>query len=190
MTTRPLNPRQAAFARNYVDNQGNASAAYRDAGYSANGADVSAGKLLGNARVTEEIDRLKAISARTSASTRAFVLDNLHHLATNGKPDSTKVSATIALGKTERMFVEVTEAVPGAGDVPQLRSYTLEELRELRAVMVDGAKVGQVAIEAPGEVEVLEDAKGVVCGGDGCHGCEGCRSDGTENVDVESVEVE
>ena len=147
-TQQKLNPRQAAFARNYVDNGGIGAAAYRDAGYSPNGAEASAHTLLSNPDVQAELARLRAIPVRTSASTRAFVLDNLQHLATNGKPDSVKVTATVALGKFVGMGVPEQQSGV-ASDVPQLRSYTLEELRELRAVMVDGVKVGQVAVEAP-----------------------------------------
>ena len=58
-------------------------------------------------------------------------------------------------------FVNVYEGVPGAGEVPELRSYTLPELLELRAAMVDGAKPGPVAIEAPVEDVVDVDARDV-----------------------------
>ena len=47
--TKPLNPRQAAFVREYLVDLNGTQAAIR-AGYSPNGADVQAIRLLGNAK--------------------------------------------------------------------------------------------------------------------------------------------
>ncbi len=87
------------------------------------------------------------------------VIARLSHFSEHAKPDSAAIRATELLGKTERMFVDVTEGSGPAGEVSQLRSYTLEELRELRAVMVDGVRPGQVAIEAPAAVVVEVEAR-------------------------------
>lgn len=132
MTTkeRTLNPRQLAFARNYVDT-GNASESYRAAGYSELGADGSASRLLVNASIQAEIARLKAVPVRTSASRQAYVLDNLHELAANGTPDSARIRATELLGKHEKMFVDVSESVVTHTHVA-LVSMPLDELLSLR----------------------------------------------------------
>ena len=45
------NPRQAKFVREYLSNGGNATLAYKKAGYSKNGADRSAHALLRNPEI-------------------------------------------------------------------------------------------------------------------------------------------
>lgn len=157
--TRPLNPRIMQFCRLYVSNGGQGAAAYRDAGYSPNGADRGAHVLLSKPEVKAQMEKIRASLHRDGATTRAYVLDRLSYFAEHAKPDSAAIRAAELLGKTERMFVDVHEGSPTAGDVPQLRSYTLEELRELRAVMVDGVNAKQVALEDAGAREDVVDVE-------------------------------
>ncbi len=155
-TTRDtLNARNQAFCR-FVVAGNTGSESYRKAGYSPNKANVAASQLLAKPAIQQEIGRLKALQHRDGATTRAYVIARLEHFSEHAKPDSAAIRATELLGKTERMFVDVTEGSGPAGEVSQLRSYTLEELRELRAVMVDGVRSGQVAIEAPADVVEVE----------------------------------
>lgn len=150
---RPLNARILQFCRLYVSNGDQGAAAYRGAGYAQKRAEVGASMLLTKPDVKAQIQRIRDSLHRDGAATRAYVLDRLSYFAEHAKPDSAAIRAAELLGKTERMFVDVTEGPGGASDVPQLRSYTLEELRELRAVMVDGAKAG---LEAPVREDVVD----------------------------------
>lgn len=140
-----LNPRQAQFCRLYVAT-GNASEAYRGAGYASDGANAGAARQLAKVSIKAELERLRGIEVRSGAQTRAYVLDRLHYYAEHATPDSAAIRAAELLGKTERMFVEVAENPAGVGEVEQLKRYSLDELRELRAIMVDGVKG---ALEAP-----------------------------------------
>ena len=68
MSDKPLTERQQRFADYYIE-LGNATEAYRRAGYSPKGADVSASKLLVNPRVRARIDsRLAEAEAARVAS--------------------------------------------------------------------------------------------------------------------------
>ena len=53
------------------------------------------------------------------------------------------------------MFVDVNESATGTTAVPALKSYTLDELVALRAVMVDGVKLGE-AKQLEGSIEDVE----------------------------------
>ena len=74
---RPLNARQKGFCRNVVANGGNATKAYEDAGYSPNGAKVSASKLLTNPNVQAEIAALEAAQQEADEVNRDMLADGL-----------------------------------------------------------------------------------------------------------------
>jgi phage terminase small subunit len=57
---KPITAKQEAFCRHYVANGFNGTQAAIKAGYAESGADVEAARLLGNARVAEYIETLKA----------------------------------------------------------------------------------------------------------------------------------
>ena len=148
VTANKLSPKQTAFARNYVDNNGNGSAAAVAAGYSKATSRQKASQLLTKVDIQAELTRLRSIPERTSASTRAFVLDNLHTLAVNGKPDSARVAATVALGKTERMFVEISESTV-THELPELAGVPLSELLAIRAEIARQQEQPQLASKQP-----------------------------------------
>ena len=162
MTTaqRPLNARNLAFCRYVVaDNTGSES--YRLAGYSEKNANVAASQLLAKPAIQQEIGRLRAIEHRDGATTRAYVIARLSHFSEHAKPDSAAIRATELLGKTERMFIEVSEKNV-IHHVPELEALALDVLLELREVQ-------RARLEAPVETtaKVLEERTGVREGDDG-----------------------
>ena len=149
-----LNPRQKQFCRLYLVHS-NASRAYRDSGYAPKDADVAGPRLLGRVGIQAEIARLQAIQTRSGVEIRAHVLEGLFELSQTAEPDSARIRAHELLGKTERMFVDVTESNV-VHDVAALREYTPAQLR---AMLAEATK--QQAIEAPREDVVDVDAKEV-----------------------------
>lgn len=130
--TARLNPMQQAFCRNYVANGGNASRAYEDAGYSANGANGSASRLLANASIQAEIAKIRRDVEKSESVDRAYVTAKLVDFAENGEKESNRLRATEMLGKSVRMFVDVqTTAVAGNGE-SELKKYTIDELVAIR----------------------------------------------------------
>ena len=143
----------AQFARKYVAS-GNAAASVRSSGYSASGATSQGVRLLAKVSVQRELARLRELQDVEAAVDRNWVVKKLRHFAESGERESNRLRATELLGKTLRMFVDVYESPLGAGDVPQLRTYSLEELRELRAVMVE-----QRELEAAHDVTDVESTE-------------------------------
>ena len=144
--TSELNPRQREFCRLVVSGLP-AAKAYRDAGFSPIGANAGASRLLSRVSVKAYISELEAIGQRSGKTTRAFVIDKLFSLADNADTDAVQLNATIALGKTEKMFVEVSESSV-THDMPALQAYSEAQL----AIML------QQASESPAlnDVEVIE----------------------------------
>ena len=137
---RPLNARQKGFCRNVVANGGNATKAYEDAGYSPNGAKVSASKLLTNPNVQAEIARIRRDVETETAVDRAYVITKLREIAENAVSESARVRSLELLGKTQRMFVEVAESTV-THDVDDLRQFSegdlLAMLEQARSVEGD-----------------------------------------------------
>ena len=126
-----LNPRQKQFCRLYLAH-GNASEAYRDAGYSETGANAGATRQLAKVHIQAELTRLRSITVRDSQTTRAFVLNRLYQFAEHAEPDSAAIRATELLGRIEGMFVELSESHV-VHDVAALREYTPAQLRTMLA---------------------------------------------------------
>lgn len=74
---KPLKTRTEAFCHHYIINDGNGTQAAISAGYSANGADVQAARLLGNARVMKRIDELRASVVRRANATEDEIFEFL-----------------------------------------------------------------------------------------------------------------
>lgn len=88
-----LSIRQAAFVREYLIS-GNASDAYRKAGYSHKGADVSCIRLLGNARIAAAVaEGRKKIEKKAEAVFGLRLDDILQKLAHQVTVDRTKLTA-------------------------------------------------------------------------------------------------
>ena len=136
-----LTPRQAMFAKAYVAS-GNGAEAARNAGYSEHTAKQQGSRLLTNVHVQTEIAALEAAQREDDAVDRAYVRGLLRSIAENGEKETNRLRAAELLGKSVGLFVNVYEGVPGAGEVPELRTYSLDELRALRALMVDGGAEG------------------------------------------------
>ena len=97
-----LSPKQEKFVQEYIKS-GNATQSYIKAGYSENGADVSASRLLGNASVQKRLEELQ------NASTNKFIIDKefltekyleIHNLALEGNINVSKG----ALDSLARMY--------------------------------------------------------------------------------------
>ena len=138
--TKPLNPRQQAFCRNVVTNGGNATKAYEDAGYSSNGANVSASKLLANPSVKAEIASIRDDLEIAATVDRAYVITKLRNFAENGEKESNRIKATELLGKTLRMFVEKVD-VQHTAEITELQGFPLDELIAMRELMETAIEV-------------------------------------------------
>ena len=121
-----LNPRRKEFCR-LVHAGLPAAEAYREAGFSPTGANGAASRLLATVSISDEIARLGAITLRSGVEMRKFVTDGLTDLAESADTDSAKIRALELLGKTERMFIEVSEQTV-THDVTELQGYSLDQL--------------------------------------------------------------
>jgi phage terminase small subunit len=150
-----LTDQQERFCLNYVTNGGNASKAYRDAGYSENGARHSAWRLLTNANVQERIDELFQETAQRVKVTQEDVLRKLveKSLLGQAQTESAEVKCTELLGKHLGMFptkVEIEFAaerrrlVDGVLDAFQIATSSLDEGDAERVRAVFGERVSQI----------------------------------------------
>ena len=129
---RGLTPRQAAFVREYLVDLNGTQAAIR-AGYSENGADVQAIRLLGDARVKAAVDEGMAARAAKVELTADMVLAGLLKEATRETgpvSQGAKVRAWELLGKhlgmmTDRSKVEVS------GDLTAYLAASVERFNKL-----------------------------------------------------------
>ena len=103
--SRPLNYREQRFVELYaVSGKGKQSAI--DAGYSVNGADVTAARLLGRARVREAIEALKPPAIKVEdLITPEYVLEGLRREAEQGETSASRVAAFRELGRALGMFI-------------------------------------------------------------------------------------
>jgi phage terminase small subunit len=152
-TDKQVPDRQMLFAAEYILDWNGTQAAIR-AGYSEKGADVQACRLLGNARVRSEIERLLEDPIGRRNEIRVRVLKELEQIAFDpGEIDINynkegeivsvsrrdKLKACELLGKTAAMFVDKMEL---AGNLT-IKKYDLSKLstEELAALENIGAKV-------------------------------------------------
>lgn len=87
-----LSPKQESFVKHYIKS-GNATQSYIAAGYSENGADVSASRLLGNASVQERLDELKKLGEEEFKIDKAFLTKKyleIHEKAMEGSINVSK----------------------------------------------------------------------------------------------------
>lgn len=94
-----LTPKQLAFCREYIANGGNATKAYIHAGYSPNGADSAACRLLSDVRISQEIESRQIRIEMVGDVTQGEVIRDLRRQSRKGK-----TAATIALGKLIGMW--------------------------------------------------------------------------------------
>ena len=106
LMSRPLSYRERRFAELYaVSGKGKQSAI--DAGYSVNGADVTAARLLGRARVCEAIEALKPPAVKVEdLITPEYVLEGLRREAEQGETSASRVAALRELGRTLGLFLD------------------------------------------------------------------------------------
>ena len=104
--SQPLSYRERRFAELYaVSGKGKQSAI--DAGYSVNGADVTAARLLGRARVREAIEALKPPAVKVEdLITPEYVLEGLRREAEQGETSASRVAALRELGRTLGLFLD------------------------------------------------------------------------------------
>ena len=103
--TKGRDPREAKFAIEYVKDF-NGAAACRRAGYSPNGANVMAVRLLARPNVQAAVEEAKASAAAAAKVTVNRILDELSSIAFNeDTADGTRVKALELLAKYEGMFI-------------------------------------------------------------------------------------
>lgn len=137
-------PKHQAFAKEYLVDHNAKQAAIR-AGYSEHTAKQQGSRLLTYGDVQAEIAALERAQREVEAVDRRFVIAGLRDLALNAKTESNKVRAYELLGKTLRMFVNVSETTHSV-DVPELKAFSLHELVAMRETLVN-------ALPEPVEVE-------------------------------------
>jgi len=97
-----LSPKQEKFVQEYLKT-GNATQSYISAGYSPNGADVSASRLLGNASIQQRLEELKKIGEEKFKIDKEFLAEKylkLYELHEEGQGAVAKGS----LDSLARMF--------------------------------------------------------------------------------------
>jgi len=124
------NKRHRFFAKEYVVDSNATQAAIR-AGYSARTAKQQGSRLLTYVDVQSEVARLEREQRQAEKVDREYVIAGLRELAENAESEAARVRALELLGKTMRMFVEVTEATT-VHDVSALKQYSLAELVAMR----------------------------------------------------------
>ncbi|NQW21317.1 MAG: terminase small subunit [Chloroflexi bacterium] len=142
-----LQSKRQCFAREFLVDR-NATKAAERAGYSVRTAKQQGSRLLTFVDVQSEIAALEIAQVEVDQVNREFVIKGLRELALNAKTESNKVRSYELLGKTLRMFVEVSESIV-IHDSPVLREFTQVQL-ELMLTSIQR----QVASE--GEVRVLD----------------------------------
>jgi len=142
-----LQTKRQSFAREFLVDR-NATKAAERAGYSVHTAKQQGSRLLTFVDVQSEITALEVAQVEADQVSREFVISGLRNLALNAKTESKKVRSYELLGKTLRMFVEVSESIV-IHDSPALREFTQVQLE----LMLTSAQ-RQVASE--GEVTALD----------------------------------
>jgi phage terminase small subunit len=115
MPSNGLTPKQEAFCLAYVLS-GNATEAYKQAGYSdgmaTKTASEAASRLLKNSKVVARLAELRAPAAEAAVMTIAGHLDDLKDLRDMAKQEgkySAAVAAEVARGKVSGFYVEKVE---------------------------------------------------------------------------------
>lgn len=119
-----LTPKQEAFAQAYIET-GNASEAYRQAGYSTNATaktiNESASRLLGDRKVSARVEELKAQHVErhnvTIDTIREMLLED-RQFARELEAASASVTATMGLAKLYGLLVDKQQHSGGIRIVP------------------------------------------------------------------------
>jgi len=117
-----LNPKRAAFVREYLIDL-NASAAARRAGYSPRTSDRTGYDLLRNPEVAAAVQAAVEQRAQTTQVNAEMVVTGLQAIAEGGTSESARVRAYELLGKHIGMFTDRSEVT--------LKSDILVDLVEL-----------------------------------------------------------
>jgi phage terminase small subunit len=125
-----LTPRQARFAAEFIKD-GKASQAAVRAGFSEKGAHTQANRMLKNATVCAEIERLRAPIVEAAQITLADHLKTLGQLrekAVKAEQFSAAVSAEVSRGKASGLYTEKLEHA-GEGGGPLHVTITRRVIR-------------------------------------------------------------
>ena len=141
-----LQTKRQSFAREFLVDHNATQAAVR-AGYSERTAKQQGSRLLTYADVQAEIAELERAQREVEAVDRHYVLTGLRRLAETAESESARVRSLELLGKSLKMFTETVETV-AIHEQPDLKSYTLDELLELKAVMSNDQAKAVIPVEA------------------------------------------
>ena len=132
-----LNIRERKFVELYIAS-GKAGMSWIDAGYSPNGADQGASRMLGLVKVREAIDALRPdYSADLQRVTPEMVLDGLHREATGGETSSSRTAAWTQLGRALGLFVDRIESknTSLASELDELEARIVADAPKLKMVV-------------------------------------------------------
>jgi phage terminase small subunit len=107
-----LNPKRAAFVREYLIDLNATQAAIR-AGYSPKTARAQGCRLLTDADIAAAVQGAQADRAERTLVTAEDVVRGLHGIATGDGPESARVAAWAHLGKHLGMFTDKQEHTGG-----------------------------------------------------------------------------
>ena len=153
-----LTLKRQSFAREFAIS-GNGTQSAVAAGYSERSAHVTASRLLRVANVAAAIEAERGRLRERSDLRTDDVIRGLRQIAEDDSAkNSDRIRAYELLGKHLRLFVDRVETMHSV-DVPELKTYSLRELHELRDLMVDSGSAREPASQPAIEVEarVLDD---------------------------------
>jgi phage terminase small subunit len=123
-----ISPKQELFLQEYIKGK-SATQAYIDAGYSENGADVSASRLLGKASIQERLKELKKVGEEKFKIDKAFLTEKyleIHSLAMEGNINVSKG----ALDSLARMYGLDTKKIDVTSKGDKLNQIDMTSLSE------------------------------------------------------------
>ena len=126
-----LTPRQDRFVHEYLVDLNATQAAVR-AGYAMRSADVTASRLLGNAKVGAAVRHLQGQTQERLEITRDTVVQGLHREATDRHSNgSARVQAWLGVAKVLGFLVDHRDVRGRVDVVHQLDNLTIDQLRSL-----------------------------------------------------------
>ena len=121
-----LQTKRQTFAKEFLVDRNATQAAIRT-GYSVRTAKQQGSRLLTYVDVQEEIAKLEHEQRKVEKVDREYVIAGLRELAENAESEAARVRSLELLGKSLRMFVEVTEST-FTHDVEELRQFSVGDL--------------------------------------------------------------
>lgn len=145
------NARHEVFAQNLASGMSQAQA-YIEAGYSKNGAEGHASRLVSNGKVSARIAELQAVSSVEAVVTASVLSDQLERLrkkAEDAGQYNAAVSATMGRAKLHGLIIDKAEVKDVTEVTPEVRRAEIERLLTKLNGAANGADRGRGATALP-----------------------------------------